>query len=109
KVSQLQALQWSLLPSADPAVRGVIAAFRPPMLALHLGAAEPTPDSAPDPGPPPFAIGGPYDPDPVHAQNGLGGPADPDSARRAARQADELLYLQQTGTAWDRAAYVKGP
>jgi endoglucanase len=111
KLSQLQAFQWSLLGSDDPTIRAIIAAFRPLLLSMHSGAAEPTPDSAPDPdpGPPPFAIGGPYDPDPVHAQIGLGGPNDPDSARRAARQSDEQLYLQQTGAAWDQAAYVKGP
>ena len=111
KLTQLQAFQWSLLGNADPAVRSIITAFRPPMLPVHPVSPEPASDSAPDPdpGPPPFAIGGPYDPDPVHAQNGLGGPKDPDSARRAARQADEQLYLQQTGRAWDQAAYVKGP
>jgi endoglucanase len=102
KLILLQAIQWSLLGSPDPA------AARPPLPPAYPATAEPAPEPEPDTSPP-FGVGGPFDPDPVHAQIGLGGPNDPDAARRAARQADEQLYLQQTGAAWDRAAYVKGP
>jgi endoglucanase len=111
KVNQLQGSQSSLLDSAEPiVVRAITAAYQLPALSAPAGASDAGADQAATAdAAPPFAIGGPYDPDPVHAQNGLGGPSDPDGARRAARQADEQQYLQQTGTAWDRAAYVKGP
>jgi hypothetical protein len=111
KVSQLQASQSSLLDTVEPAlVRALIDSFEPPALSPPDAAADPTPEPDADADTaPPFAIGGPYDPDPVHAQIGLGGPEDPDAARRAARQADEQLYLQQTGTAWEHAAYARGP
>jgi endoglucanase len=108
KVTQLQAFQGSLLGSSEDAAaaRAIITAYQPQLLPAHPATGEPAPESDTSP---PFAIGGPFDPDPVHAQIGLGGPNDTDAARRAARQADEQLYLQQTGSAWDRAAYVKGP
>ena len=92
------------------AARAIITAYQPQLLPAHPATGEPASEPAPESDTsPPFAIGGPFDPDPVHAQIGLGGPNDTDAARRAARQADEQLYLQQTGSAWDRAAYVKGP
>jgi endoglucanase len=111
KLSQLQASQGSLLGSAEStSARAIVAAYVSPLLLARPATAGPAPEPAPESDTsPPFAIGGPYDPDPVHAQVGLGGPTDPDAARRAARQADEQRYLQQTGTAWDRAAYAKGP
>jgi endoglucanase len=111
KLTQLQAFQASLLGSSEPALaRAIINAYEAPPRLEQPATADAAPESAPDAdASPPFAIGGPYDPDPVHAQIGLGAPTDPDAARRAARQADEQLYLQQTGTAWDRAAYAKGP
>jgi endoglucanase len=114
KVNQLQASQSSLLDSAEPpVVRAILDSYQPPALSAPAAASDAAAEPTPEPGSdadaaPPFAIGGPYDPDPVHAQIGLGGPNDPDEARRAARQADEQQYLQQTGTAWDHAAYVKG-
>ena len=111
KVNQLQASQWALLGSSESAdARAIIAAYAPALLTGHPARDEPTAEAAADADTsPPFAIGGPYDPDPVHAKTGLGGPSDPDGARRAARQADEQLYLQQNGVAWEGAAYVKGP
>jgi hypothetical protein len=112
KLAILQAYQWPLIGSPEPAAdaEAIVAAFQGPTL--------PAPSVAPVPAQvqpqtqsatvATFAIGGPFDPDPAHAVLGMGGPNDPDPAHRAARQADEQRYLDQTGTPWARAVYITG-
>jgi endoglucanase len=121
KIAVLQAYQWPLLGSPEPAAaaQAIVAAYQPPTLASAPGAAGTVPVQPPVPAAQTapslaipsapsatFAIGGPFDPDPHHALSGAGGPTDPDPAHRQARQADEQRYLDLTGTPWDRAVYV---
>jgi endoglucanase len=116
KLRLLQAYQWPLLGSPEPAAaaQAIVAAYQPP--ALSPAAARPSAPAtgqgtgasttlALGPGAS-FAIGGPFDPDPNHVLAGAGGPNDPDPAHRAARRADEERYLQETGKPWDKAVYV---
>jgi endoglucanase len=72
KLIQLQASQSSLLDSSEPAsARPVIGAYELPPLLAQPGTADAASDAAPEAdASPPFAVGGPYDPDPVHAQTG---------------------------------------
>ena len=114
KLAILRAYQWPLLgsPVPAPAAQAIVAAYQPPPLSRAAAAVAPSAArSATTPGVQAsagatFAIGGPFDPDPQHVLLGAGGPNDPDPAHRRARQADEQRYLEQTGTAWDRAVYV---
>jgi endoglucanase len=101
KLAILSAYQWPLLgqPSAAQPPPSPLA---DPAPADQLPAVPTAADQPSGPG----AIGGPFDPDPRHVERGDGGPNDPDAAHRQARERDELLYLQQFGKPWERAAYV---
>jgi endoglucanase len=106
KLAILQAYQWPLIGSPEPAgaAQAIVAAYQGPSVAgvppvAQVGVQTALP-------PPMFAIGGPFDPDPAHALLGLGSPNDPDPAHRAARQADEQRYLDQTGMPWAGAVYI---
>jgi hypothetical protein len=109
KLSILQAYQWPLLGSPEPAAaaQAIVVANQGPTLSVPgpvPGAVPSAPLLLTPSGT--FAIGGPFDPDPHHALLGAGGPADPDPAHRQARQADEQRYLEQTGKPWSGAVYV---
>jgi endoglucanase len=108
KLAILNAYQWPLLGSPEPAAaaQAIVSAYQAPSLSPTPGAAPNVPLSAPVASA--YAIGGPFDPDPGHVLLGVGGPNDPDPAHRQARQADEQRYLEQTGTPWSRAVYVTG-
>jgi len=105
KLAILQAYQWPLLGSPEPAdaAQAIVAAYTGPTLSVPGSTVAPPPAVA---SMGTYAIGGPFDPDPAHALLGSGGPNDPDLAHRQARQADEQRYLEQTGTPWFRAVYV---
>lgn len=94
KLSLLQAYQWPLLGSPEPAAsaQAIVAAYAGPSATTP---AAPAPAAAPAVSPaapavapaqslPAYVIGGPGDPDPVHATQGFGGPNDPDPVHRAA-------------------------
>jgi len=110
KLAILQAYQWPLIGSTEPAAaaRAIVAAYQSPTLPPPSGAAAQSNTQASTTSAPPamVAIGGPFDPDPTHALLGVGGPNDPDPAHRAARQSDEQRYLDQTGVPWPEAVYV---
>jgi endoglucanase len=120
KLAVLQAYQWPLIGSPEPAAdaEAIVAAFQgptPPALSaapapaqIQLHAQPALVVSTQAVSVATFAIGGPFDPDPAHALLGVGGPSDPDPAHRAARQADEQRYLDQTGTPWAQAVYITG-
>jgi endoglucanase len=120
KLSVLQAYQWPLIGSPEPAAaaQAIVEAYAGPTLVTPAAApappnAPPAPANAPPAAPQAataanFANGGPYDPDPAHALHGTGGPDDPDPAHRQARQADEQRYLDETGKPWEHAIYVTG-
>jgi endoglucanase len=105
KLSLLQAYQWPLLGSPEPAdiAQSIVAAYQPPSLPPESTSAAETGPSAPGRS---FGIGGPFDPDQGHVLAGAGGPTDPDPAHREARRGDEERYLEQTGRPWDQAVYV---
>jgi hypothetical protein len=116
KLSLLQAYQWPLLGSPEPAdaAQAIVAAYQPPSLSPATAAASATATGqstgvagarATALGPS-FAIGGPFDPDPRHVLAGAGGPTDPDPAHREARRTDEERYLEETGKPWNHAVYV---
>src|SRR5216683_3252617 len=106
KLAILQAYQWPLLGSPEPAdaAQAIVAAYTGPMLS-NPGSTVAPPPAVASMGT--YAIGGPFDPDPAHALLGSGGPNDTDPAHRQARQADEQRYLEQTGTPWPGAVYVR--
>ena len=111
KLAMLNAYQWPLLGSPEPAgaAQAIVSAYQAPSLSPPPAPAA-TRNGAPSaPGLTTFAIGGPFDPDQAHVLLGVGGPNDPDAAHRQARQADEQRYLEQTGTPWSRAVYVTAP
>ena len=85
KIAVLQAYQWPLLGSPEPAAaaQAIVAAYQPPTLASAPGAARTVPVQPPVPAAQTapslaipsapsatFAIGGPFDPDPRHALSG---------------------------------------
>jgi hypothetical protein len=122
KMAILQAYQWPLIGSPEPAAdaEAIVAAYQGPTLPAQTVAPAPAPVQVQLNSQPAsastqagsaggtFAIGGPFDPDPAHTLLGMGGPGDPDPAHRAARQADEQRYLDQTGTPWVGAVYITG-
>ena len=79
KLSILQAYQWPLLDSPQPALplANVSPSTPPAPVAPAPVAPAPVLPSAPS-----FVIGGPGDPDPIHALQGIGGPNDPDPVHR---------------------------
>jgi hypothetical protein len=92
KLSVLQAYQWPLLGSPEPAAsaEAIVAAYAgpsatTPAVPASAPAISPAaPAVAPAQPVPAYVIGGPGDPDPVHATQGFGGPNDPDPVHRAA-------------------------
>jgi endoglucanase len=96
KLSLLQAYQWPMLGSPEPAAnaQAIVAAYAGPSAAVAAPSAPAAPAApqAPNPMPmpvmpaapiPSYVIGGPNDPDPVHRNGAFGGPNDPDPVHRA--------------------------